>query len=185
MVYNDEQIRWMEEQTRKQRDPAKYLDDSPEWYLRKFMDRTITPKQASSLLVSLRSKEIGWMKHFVSLRGTAVLAQTLRHIGQSSRRYVAFLAFGPFDLTRKLDKKMTFYLNTKLPSASNIYSTIPYYLLFISRLSPGTHGSFLGSSSGSSRTSSNCNTNIIITCHTTSTHPQSYTRSPCLPCYLA
>lgn len=34
------------------------LKESPEWYIKKFLDNTITAKQAEGLLVSLRSKEI-------------------------------------------------------------------------------------------------------------------------------
>ena len=64
IVYNDEQLRWKEEKvreetTKKQSDtgqgPTTYAKDSPEWYLKKFLDQTITPKQAASLLVSLRT----------------------------------------------------------------------------------------------------------------------------------
>lgn len=64
MVYNDEQLRWREEKkreevTKKQLDtgqtPASYAQDSPEWYLKKFLDQSITPKQAAGLLVTLRT----------------------------------------------------------------------------------------------------------------------------------
>lgn len=66
MVYNDWQIRWKEEksmaeQTRRQNEtgqPAPIMHESPEWYVKKFLDKTITAKQAGSLLVSLRSKEL-------------------------------------------------------------------------------------------------------------------------------
>lgn len=66
MVYNDEHIRWKEErtredQTRKQTEtgqPASIVENTPEWYIKKFLDKTITAKQAGSLLVSLRSKEM-------------------------------------------------------------------------------------------------------------------------------
>ena len=66
IVYNDEQMRWVderrrEEQSRKQNETgqaAAFIEGTPEWYIKKFMDRTITPKQASSLQVSLRSKEM-------------------------------------------------------------------------------------------------------------------------------
>jgi len=66
IVYNDEHIRWKEEkqweeQSRKQNEtgqPAAIMPESPEWYIKKFLDKTITPKQAGSLLVSLRSKEL-------------------------------------------------------------------------------------------------------------------------------
>jgi cytokinesis protein len=66
MVYSDEHIRWSEErqreeQARKQGEsgqPASIIEGTPEWFIKKFMDRTITHKQASSLEVSLRSKEV-------------------------------------------------------------------------------------------------------------------------------
>lgn len=66
IVYNDEQMRWSDdrrrdEQSRKQNETgaaAAFIEGTPEWYIKKFMDRTITPKQASSLQVSLRSKEM-------------------------------------------------------------------------------------------------------------------------------
>lgn len=65
MVYNDYHIRWKDdkardEQARKQDSgqPAPIIHESPEWFIRKFLDKTITPKQAGSLQVSLRSKEL-------------------------------------------------------------------------------------------------------------------------------
>lgn len=66
IVYNDEHIRWEEDKqrekaTRRQNETgqaAGILQDSPEWFIRKFLDKTITAKQAGSLLVSLRSKEM-------------------------------------------------------------------------------------------------------------------------------
>jgi cytokinesis protein len=66
MVYNAEHLRWNEErrreqQTKKQAETghsAPYVEGTPEWYMQRFMDRTITPKQASSLEVSLRSNQL-------------------------------------------------------------------------------------------------------------------------------
>jgi hypothetical protein len=66
MVYNAEHLRWSEErrreqQTKKQAETGQSVpfgEGSPEWYIQKFMDRTITPKQASSLEVSLRSNQL-------------------------------------------------------------------------------------------------------------------------------
>ena len=66
MVYNDEHIRWKEEKTREDQtkrqnetgQPASIVESTPEWYIKKFLDKTITSKQAGSLLVSLRSKEL-------------------------------------------------------------------------------------------------------------------------------
>lgn len=66
MVYNDEHIRWKEEKTRDQQtkrqtqmgESTGLVENTPEWYIRKFLDKTVTAKQAGSLLVSLRSKEM-------------------------------------------------------------------------------------------------------------------------------
>jgi cytokinesis protein len=52
IVYGNEYVRWKEE--RKQN----VAENSPEWYIKKFMEGTITVKQASSLTVSLRSNDI-------------------------------------------------------------------------------------------------------------------------------
>ena len=67
MVESDERLRFNEEKAREEQ--AKKVPEqsrsgmieerSPEWYLVKFMDRTITPKDASGLLVSLRGHELG------------------------------------------------------------------------------------------------------------------------------
>ncbi|KAJ3860420.1 hypothetical protein EV359DRAFT_49140 [Lentinula novae-zelandiae] len=98
LVKSDLHIRWKEEKTRDEQakrqietgQSSAIIVDTPEWYVRKFLDKTITPKQASSLQVSLRSKEesCSWFHHFIEIQGTSVLAQTLNHISRkgSSRR---------------------------------------------------------------------------------------------------
>ena len=66
MVYSDEQLRWREEKQREEQgrlqaetgQAAFLIEGTPEWYMKKFMDRTITPKQAAGLQVSLRGKEV-------------------------------------------------------------------------------------------------------------------------------
>ncbi|KAI9828008.1 MAG: hypothetical protein M1819_006851 [Sarea resinae] len=61
-------------------------EGSPEWYVKKVMDDTITPKQLQSLSVSLRTQPIGWVKSFVEAQGqialTNVLAKINRRQGQ-------------------------------------------------------------------------------------------------------
>lgn len=69
IVYNDEQIRWKEErqreeQTKRQTDSgqsASFIEGTPEWYIKRFVDKTVTARQASSLQVSLRSKELRYV----------------------------------------------------------------------------------------------------------------------------
>lgn len=64
MVHSDWQIRKQEErsrndQARRQGDQATgIIRETPEWYISKFLSKTITPKQAGALQVSLRSKEM-------------------------------------------------------------------------------------------------------------------------------
>ena len=55
MVYNSEHLRWAEERRREQQTE---VQGSPEWYIQRFMERTITQKQVSSLGVSLRTNEL-------------------------------------------------------------------------------------------------------------------------------
>lgn len=64
MVYSAEHMKWKEERAReeqlkKQNGSAAIAENSPEWYIKKFLDRTISPKQVSSLQVTLRSTELG------------------------------------------------------------------------------------------------------------------------------
>ncbi|TFY76366.1 hypothetical protein EWM64_g7645 [Hericium alpestre] len=90
MVEGDERIRWNEERNREQHakkqlelgKPASVVEGTPEWYLKKFLDKTITAKQASNLLVSLRSRDIAWFRQFVAIQGTSVLATTLAHLSR-------------------------------------------------------------------------------------------------------
>ncbi|KAG9318370.1 armadillo-type protein [Chiua virens] len=94
IVYAAEQVRWQEErgrseQARKQGDagqPTLSGEGSPEWYIRKFLDGTITAKQVSSVWVSLRGHETSWLDNFIDLRGTAVLAQFLSQISRKPKR---------------------------------------------------------------------------------------------------
>ena len=68
LVYSDAQIRWKEERMRQaqqrksaaQGNPAQtvYIKDTPEWYLKKFMDQTITSKHVAGLTVSLRTSPV-------------------------------------------------------------------------------------------------------------------------------
>ncbi|KAH8980829.1 armadillo-type protein [Lactarius hatsudake] len=84
MVESDERIRWRDEKKAKkvpeQSRPGGFEEGSPEWYLSKFLENSITPKGASGLLVSLRGHEVWWFRQFVAMQGTRVLALTLSRI---------------------------------------------------------------------------------------------------------
>jgi cytokinesis protein len=70
IVHNHEQLKWQEgksriasvkRQTAQGQPPnTTYTKDEPEWFLRKFMDMSITPQQVSSLSVSLRTLPIAY-----------------------------------------------------------------------------------------------------------------------------
>ncbi|EGN96042.1 hypothetical protein SERLA73DRAFT_162010 [Serpula lacrymans var. lacrymans S7.3] len=90
IVYSDEHLRWKEERSREELarkqsengQPAQIGEGTPEWYIKRFLDNTITAKQASSLSVSMRGNEMSWFHHFLSIHGTSVLAQALMHISR-------------------------------------------------------------------------------------------------------
>lgn len=57
-------------------------EGSPEWYVRKVLDNSITAKQLQSLSVSLRTQPIGWVKSFVEAQGQVALTNTLSKINK-------------------------------------------------------------------------------------------------------
>ena len=60
IVHSDEHMRWAQKKdTNKPHETGHLLPESPEWYISKFLDKTITAKQAAGLSVSLRSNELG------------------------------------------------------------------------------------------------------------------------------
>lgn len=114
MVESDERLRWKDEKAREEQ--AKKVPEqsrtgmieerSPEWYLMKFMERSITPKDASGLLVSLRGQEVGcvftlprspweyqlktpdyrWFQQFIAMQGTRVLTQYISYISRKGKQ---------------------------------------------------------------------------------------------------
>lgn len=52
-------------------------EGAPEWYVKKILDNTITPKQLQSLSVSLRTQPIAWVKAFVEHQGQIALTNAL------------------------------------------------------------------------------------------------------------
>lgn len=57
-------------------------EGSPEWYVKKILDNTITPKQIQSLSVSLRTQPIAWVKTFVEAQGQVALTNMLAKINR-------------------------------------------------------------------------------------------------------
>lgn len=52
-------------------------EGSPEWFVKKVLENTITQKQLQSLSVSLRTQPIAWVKTFVEAQGQVALTNTL------------------------------------------------------------------------------------------------------------
>ncbi|KAJ9622372.1 hypothetical protein H2203_006591 [Taxawa tesnikishii (nom. ined.)] len=57
-------------------------EGSPEWYVRRVLDNSITAKQLQSLSVSLRTQPIGWVKAFVEAQGQVALTNVLAKINR-------------------------------------------------------------------------------------------------------
>jgi cytokinesis protein len=94
LVYQDRLAEWQGEQ--KQRHQSRYgpettggsildrahTEFSPEWYVRKVMDNSISAQQLGSLSVSLRTQPIQWVKSFVEAQGQIALTNVLGKINR-------------------------------------------------------------------------------------------------------
>ncbi|KAL9007670.1 MAG: hypothetical protein Q9173_007113, partial [Seirophora scorigena] len=61
-------------------------EGTPEWYVRKVMNDTITAKQLGSLSVSLRTQPISWVKSFVEAQGQVALTNVLAKINRKQKQ---------------------------------------------------------------------------------------------------
>lgn len=94
LVHQDRLTEWQGEQKRRTTRPTgqygaamemlAHADEegTPEWYVRKVMDNSISPKQLQSLAVSLRTQPIGWVKTFVECQGQVALTNVLGKINR-------------------------------------------------------------------------------------------------------
>ncbi|KAK5132495.1 hypothetical protein LTR08_009041 [Meristemomyces frigidus] len=100
LVHQDRLAEWQGEQKRRQtqRSTMASMSDgmggysgiigradeegSPEWFVKKVLDNTITPKQLQSLSVSLRTQPIAWVKTFVEAQGQVALTNSLAKINK-------------------------------------------------------------------------------------------------------
>ncbi|KAG9244792.1 cytokinesis protein [Calycina marina] len=57
-------------------------EGTPEWFVKKVMDNSISPKQLQSLAVSLRTQPIGWVRTFVECQGQVALTNVLGKINR-------------------------------------------------------------------------------------------------------
>ncbi len=95
LVHQDRLTEWQGEQKRRTmaRQTGQYgsamemlanaeEEGTPEWYVRKVMDNSISAKQLQSLAVSLRTQPIGWVKTFVECQGQVALTNVLGKINR-------------------------------------------------------------------------------------------------------
>ncbi|MCJ1472959.1 hypothetical protein MMC13_001608 [Lambiella insularis] len=96
MVYQDKLTEWQGEQKRRANARQTMVgsdgsppvlgrageEGSPEWYVRKVMRDSITPKELQSLSVSLRTQPISWVKSFVEAQGQVALTNVLAKINR-------------------------------------------------------------------------------------------------------
>ena len=96
LIHNDQLTEWQGEQKRRQNARNTVLssdgaltgfsrsdeEGSPEWYVRKVMNDSITAKQLGSLSVSLRTQPISWVKTFVEAQGQVALTNVLAKINR-------------------------------------------------------------------------------------------------------
>ena len=61
---------------------AKDVEGTPEWYVKRILDNTITSKQLQSLSVSLRTQPISWVKAFIEAQGQLALTTVLLKINR-------------------------------------------------------------------------------------------------------
>jgi cytokinesis protein len=78
-------------------------EGTPEWYVRKVMDNSITPKQLQSLSVSLRTQPIGWVRAFVEAQGQIALTNVLAKINRRQNKGQQAQQHRDLDLDREYD----------------------------------------------------------------------------------
>ncbi|TVY38008.1 Formin, partial [Lachnellula occidentalis] len=95
LVHQDRLTEWQGEQKRRTttKTPGQYgsamdmlanaeEEGTPEWFVKKVMDNSISAKQLQSLAVSLRTQPIGWVKTFVECQGQVALTNVLGKINR-------------------------------------------------------------------------------------------------------
>ncbi|KAK2749420.1 hypothetical protein FQN57_006354 [Myotisia sp. PD_48] len=119
LVHQDRLTQWQGDQKRRQQNRQTYgasdghkglleradEEGSPEWYVKKVMDDTITAKELGSLSVSLRTQPISWVKCFVEAQGQIALTSVLLKINRrkASGPVAATSSGGDKELDREYD----------------------------------------------------------------------------------
>ncbi|KIW26672.1 uncharacterized protein PV07_06487 [Cladophialophora immunda] len=91
LVHQDKLTEWQGEQKRRQQARqtgavdgpiSKDVEGTPEWYVKRILDNSITSKQLQSLSVSLRTQPISWVKAFIEAQGQIALTSVLMKINR-------------------------------------------------------------------------------------------------------
>ncbi|KAF7117548.1 hypothetical protein CNMCM5793_006570 [Aspergillus hiratsukae] len=114
-------------------------EGSPEWYVKKVMDDSITSKQLASLSVSLRTQPISWVRAFVEAQGQIALTNVLSKINRrKASGPVPAPPTGDRDLDREYDivKCLKALMNNKYGADDAINHQQVIVALISSLLSP-------------------------------------------------
>jgi cytokinesis protein len=95
LVYQDKLAEFKHDEKKRQTNRNTYLggarediliraeeEGSPEWYVKKVMDNSISIKQMSSLEISLRTQPIAWVRTFIEAQGQIALTNVLSKINR-------------------------------------------------------------------------------------------------------
>jgi cytokinesis protein len=94
LVYQDKLAEYKNEERKRNANRHTYItgnqdilvraeeEGSPEWYVKKVMDNSITIKQMQSLEISLRTQPIAWVKGFIEAQGQVALTNVLAKINR-------------------------------------------------------------------------------------------------------
>ncbi|KAF2734912.1 FH2-domain-containing protein [Polyplosphaeria fusca] len=93
LVYQDKLAEFKHDEKKRQGNRNTYIgspdilaraeeDGSPEWYVKRVMDNSITNKQMSSLEINLRTQPIVWVRGFIEAQGQIALTNILTKINR-------------------------------------------------------------------------------------------------------
>ncbi|KAK9456961.1 hypothetical protein V1511DRAFT_457117, partial [Dipodascopsis uninucleata] len=74
-------------QNERRRGSARENENTPEWYVRKIMDRSISAKQLGNLWVCLRTEPIVWVRQFCEAQGQLALCTVIQQINTRYSRF--------------------------------------------------------------------------------------------------
>ncbi|KAF8427296.1 hypothetical protein EV426DRAFT_529656 [Tirmania nivea] len=88
LVHQDKLTEWQADEGGRGGQTGAQREGSPEWFVKKVFDRTITTKQLQSLSVSLRTQPINWVQAFIEAQGQVALTNVLKGINNHGSKPV-------------------------------------------------------------------------------------------------